>query len=322
MQNIEANQYAQIQLQANSLAPVTEQSFLDKVHFNYQKLLRIKDFHSALPKIFSTEIRSYIDGCLAKGEQVAVLAFTRDDIKCVNQILETQYPNKTCVSLVPEKMNNSTVISSFIKKYWSSISFTPLSNIMFIITRSILHNLKYIVFDDQKAMPAIQKLLDEWHIENKGRVDAWVNQYNKGQLTYNEVLDFVKDDLIKFEIGRNAIKQSLLSARNQQAKKDNAAVGADFVLSTIHSAKGLEFQNVIVLYKNDNQMDEDKKRMYYVALTRAMNSEYILAYDIMSSPQIQADYITVLEGLHSTHPAANSPIDMMNAQKARKKIRI
>ena len=41
LRNIEANQYANIQLQANSLAQVTEQSFLDKVHFNYHQLNKI-----------------------------------------------------------------------------------------------------------------------------------------------------------------------------------------------------------------------------------------------------------------------------------------
>ena len=56
-------------------------------------------------------------------------------------------------------------------------------------------------------------------------------------------------------------------------------------------------------------MAEDKKRMYYVAFTRAMKSEYILAYDTVASPQVQADYITVLEGLHKTAPAANSPLN-------------
>ena len=56
-------------------------------------------------------------------------------------------------------------------------------------------------------------------------------------------------------------------------------------------------------------MDEEKKRMYYVALTRAMKSEYILAYDTMVSPQIQADYLTVLEELHKQSPAPNSPFN-------------
>ena len=144
-----------------------------------------------------------------------------------------------------------------------------------------------------------------------------VTQFQNGQLTEKEMLDLIKDNLLKFEISTNAIKQSLLSSKNQQAKKDNAAADADFVISTIHSAKGLEFQNVIVLYRNENQMEEDKKRMYYVAFTRAMSTEYILAYDTMTSPQIQADYVTVLEHLHAIAPSPNSIIDQLAAKRKR-----
>lgn len=317
LQNIEANQYAQIQLQANSLAQVTEQSFLDHVWFNYHQLNKLNDFHQELPGIFSLEVRPYIEQCLARKEQVAILAFTRRDIAVIKQILEGQYPNTTCVSLVPEKMYNTTVMSTFIKKYWNDIKFAPYNNIINIIRQEIMARLPFLVYADQKAAPRIREMLNNWATQQGPTIQTWIGQCMKGQITEKEMLDYIKDNMIKFEISQNAIKQSLLSARNQQAKKDNAAANADFVLSTIHSAKGLEFQNVIVLYRNENQMDEDKKRMYYVALTRAMQSEYILAYDIMSSPQIQADYVTVLQHLHSIAPAVNSPIDMLAAKRKR-----
>jgi DNA helicase-2/ATP-dependent DNA helicase PcrA len=319
LQNIEANQYAQIQLQANSLAQVTEQSFLDHVWFNYHQLNKVVDFHQELPGIFSLEIRPYIEKCLSNNEQVAILAFTRRDVAVIKQILEAQYPTSSCVSLVPEKMYNTTVMSSFIKKYWNDIKFAPYGNIVNIIHREIMARLPYLIYNDKKAAPRISKMLAEWASSNGATIQTWVNQVANGQMTEHDMLDLVKDNMIKFEISQNAIKQSLLSAANQQAKKDNAAADADFVISTIHSAKGLEFQNVIVLYRNENQMEEDKKRMYYVALTRAMQSEYILAYDVMVSPQIQADYVTVLEHLHAIAPAANSPIDMLAAKRARNK---
>ena len=210
-------------------------------------------------------------------------------------------------------------MSSFIKKYWNDIKFAPYGNIVNIIHREIMARLPYLIYNDKKAAPRISKMLAEWASSNGATIQTWVNQVANGQMTEHDMLDLVKDNMIKFEISQNAIKQSLLSAANQQAKKDNAAADADFVISTIHSAKGLEFQNVIVLYRNENQMEEDKKRMYYVALTRAMQSEYILAYDVMVSPQIQADYVTVLEHLHAIAPAANSPIDMLAAKRARNK---
>lgn len=309
LKNIEANQYANIQLQANSLAPVTEQSFLDKVNFNYHQLAKITQFAETLPGILAREIRPYINQCLAKGEQVAFLTFTRRDVANIQNILAAQFPNHTAVSLVPEKMYNSTIISTFIKKYWHEIKFVPTANIAATITQEIMAKLQFLVYDPQAAATKIAKILQNWRYEQGQTIKMWEQQVANGQLTANAFADLLRENMLQHEIKSNAMKQALLSNRNQQAKQDDAIKNANFLLSTIHSAKGLEFDNVVVFYRNENTLAEDKKRMYYVAFTRAMKSEYILAYDTTGSPQIQADYITVLEGLHAKAPAANSPLN-------------
>lgn len=323
LENIEANRYAQIKLRANSLAKVTEQSFLDAVQFNYHLCQHsMKRFHDELGPIFSLEIRPYIENCLKRGEKVAVIAYTRKDIACIKQILEQQYPSKSVVSLIPEKMYNSTIMSTFIKKYWDELKFSPISNMMYIIHHTIMDKLQYMCYNTNvdKIRPMVKKMLDGWLAQESPTINAWINQTVAGQMKQQELLNLVKDNMIKYEIQQNTIKQSLLSTRNQEMKNNGAADKADFVLSTIHSAKGLEFDNVIVLYKNKNNMPEDEKRMYYVALTRAMKSEYILAYDTMKSPQIQADYVSVLRQLHSIAPAKNSPIDLLDKKKNKIKI--
>ena len=311
--NIEANQYANIQLKANSRAQITEQSFLEKVHFDYCRLNKITDFHDALPSIFARDVRPYIQNCLSKGEQVAILAFTRRDIAHIQSILTNQFPNLNpdtdIVSLVPDKMFNVTVMSKFICKYWNQIQFAPAANIMQVISHEIMQKLPYLTYNDAKAAPRIQDMLTKWRTKEGAHVNAWFHQFTNGQITQDEFLNYIKENMLQFEISTNAIKQSLLSAKNQKSKQSANVSNAKFLLSTIHSAKGLEFDNVIVLYRNESQMDEDKKRMYYVAFTRAMKSEFILAYDTMVSPQIQMDYLTVLEELHATSPAPNSPLN-------------
>lgn len=313
LQNIEANQYANIQLKANSRAQITEQSFLEKVHFDYCRLNKISDFHDALPSIFARDIRPYIQKCLANGEQVAVLAFTRRDIAAIKTILTNQFPNinpdTDIVSLVPDKMFNMTIMSKFICKYWNQIQFAPTNNIMSVINHEIMQKLQYLTYNHQKAAPIVQDLLTKWKTKEGHTINIWYNQFTNGQITQDQFLTYVKENMLQFEISTNAIKQSLLSAKNQKSKQSANISNAKFLLSTIHSAKGLEFDNVIVLYRNENNMDEDKKRMYYVAFTRAMKSEFILAYDTMISPQIQMDYLTVLEKLHATSPAPNSPLN-------------
>lgn len=309
LRNIEANQYANIQLQANSLAQVTEQSFLDKVHFNYHQLNKITQFADALPSIFAKEMKSYIDDCLAKGEQVAFLAFTRRDVAKIQGILSNMYPQLTSVSLVPQKMYNSTIISAFIKKYWNDIKFVPKNNIVNTIIQEVMSKLQFLVYDPQSQSQHIMGILLKWRADNQATIDMWLNQVNAGQLTSDAFMHLLRENMLQHEIKSNAMKQALLSNRNQQAKQNAAVKNANFLLSTIHSAKGLEFDNVIVFYRNENSLAEDKKRMYYVAFTRAMKSEYILAYDTTGSPQIQADYMTVLEALHQKAPAANSPLN-------------
>ena len=63
-------------------------------------------------------------------------------------------------------------------------------------------------------------------------------------------------------------------------------------VSTIHGAKGLEFDHVVVLYQDENDLSQEMRRLFYVALTRAMKSEYILAHGKLKNPAIMADYST------------------------------
>ena len=177
------------------------------------------------------------------------------------------------------------------------------------ICSEIMYRLDKLVYDPVAAQPKVAKILSNWKSEQGAIISSWLAQVNNGQLTSDAFMELLKENMLQHEIKSNAMKQALLSNKNQQAKKEAAIKGSNFLLSTIHSAKGLEFDNVVVLYRNENALAEDKKRMYYVAFTRAMKSEYILAYDTVASPQVQADYITVLEGLHQKAPAANSPLN-------------
>lgn len=302
--DIEANQYANIQLQANSLAPVTEQSFCDKVWLHYERLDKVTDFQDAMHSLFATKVHTFIDKKLAAGEQVAFLAYTRNHVYRMQEILKKLYPNRTVVNLVPEKMFNTTVFSEFIKRYWNEVKFIPTKSIMFVIGQEIINRLDSLVYDKNKSINQTQKMIQQWYMDAGATIRAWEAQYTAGIMSQDDFLGNIKQNMLQFEIRRNAVRQSLLSARNAEEKKQNAASSADFVLSTIHSAKGLEFENTVVIYRADNDMSEESKRMYYVAFTRAMKSEYILAFDKVASPKIEGDYNAIVKQLHQK--AANA----------------
>lgn len=312
LQNIEANQYANIQLQANSLAMVTEQSFLDKVNFNYYRMTKTSDFKDMLAHVLSIEGKLYIDECLARGEQVTFLAYKRSDITEIKNNLAILYPTKKIINLIPDKASNVCVMTLFIKKYWNDIKFVPASNpnmtFTSMIYQMVMAKLEFMFSNADRIRPQAQIMLTKWMSSEQPTIDAWVKQMVNGQITHEEFMNLTKKNLIDFEITHNAIRASMLSQRNQAKKANEDINTADFLLSTIHSAKGLEFDNVFVLYRDKSDMPEDEKRMYYVALTRAMKTEYVLAYNTIASPRIQADYNTVLEKLHAIAPAYNSPI--------------
>lgn len=300
LSDIEANQYANIQLQANSLSPVTEQSFTDKVHLKYTRINRVRDVkEDVLINTMATDGHDFIQDCLKRGEQVAVLAYTRQHVMEMQEIIEKKYPGKEIVNLIPEKVYNSTVFSSYIKCYWPEVKFIPNHSILVTVAQEIDNRLDRLIPYSSltKARPAIRDMIFKWQNENRAIINAWTAQVDNGTLSQAQFLENVRDNMLDFEMRQNAVRQSLISEKNMEAKKENQAKDADFVFSTIHSAKGLEFDNVIVIYHASNDMSEEDKRMYYVAFTRAMNSELVIAYDTAANPKIQGDYDAIVKSL-------------------------
>lgn len=298
LDRIEANQYANLQLKANSLNPVTAQSFSEKVTLNYKSLSRIGDMDDILPGVIRVELKDYIEDKLNKGEKIAFLAQTRRHVKIVQDALEKLYPQSSTISLVPEKSYNMTAFSTFISKYWNEIEQYQTVNITDTIVQIILQRLDHLVYNAQKAAPNIAKHLYDWKNENQGHIAQNQRAYSNGIITKDEFFNALKESMLNYEITNNAIKQSLVSARNEENKTNDKIDKANFIVSTIHSAKGLEFENVVVVHKDHDETDEESKRMYYVAFTRAMYSEYILSFGTNKTSKLSNDYQIVLDRLN------------------------
>ena len=82
---------------------------------------------------------------------------------------------------------------------------------------------------------------------------------------------------------------------------------ADLIVSTVHGVKGLEFDNVVVVYKDQSDMTEEKKRLYYVAFTRAKNSLFVLSHGTTLSARIVSDYNLIVDSL--TNPTSGNDGD-------------
>lgn len=301
LKNIEANQFAQIQLQANNLHPVTPQSFTEKVKLVKREFARMTEVTGALPDILmSKEVRSYIDECLKKNETVAFLSHTRRNVYTAEDTLRTMYPNAVIHNLTPKLNIDNTMFTKFITNYWDEIKLVNPQNAAFTIHREMIKHCAQL----EKGDPAkVQKIITErslkWYTTTAPKLGSWLSQNAAGKMTNDEFFDTVRESLISFEIAENSVRRSILGQQNDKAKKARMEEHPDIVVSTIHSVKGLEFDHVIVLYQDTMQMDEADKRMFYVAFTRAMKSEMIIAYAKTSKNKmvIEWDYESIIDRL-------------------------
>jgi len=318
LDKIEANQYANIQLKANSLRPITAQSFQDsvKLHYELVKDLQANTIQNMLVHSIAIDTAKFIQEKIDNKEQVCILAHTRNTLYTLKKALEHKYPQLKIVDIIPDNQKDGTLFSKFIARYWDTIQYTPPTNIVKTIRTELFSKLQWLVSRSAK-LQNVQKLaasvMDDFEKEYGPTILNWQNQVTMSVMTQQELLDEVKKAMIAFEIKSNSIRQAVISARNAKDKNSDDVENADIILSTIHSAKGLEWDNVIVYYKSepDAQFEESDKRMYYVAFTRARKSEMIFAYGRMVKPKLQGDYAKIVLDLtnaaKTNNPANGQP---------------
>lgn len=304
LDDIDANQYANIQLQAFSLTAVTKQSFETAVTLDYNKLYRKREFSEMIQQKFqSTKVCNWIDEKLAKNEQICILAYKRRDVNLCQTILEKLYPNCVHTNIIPNKNTSLAYFSNYVVHNKNAMKSLPLTDanaicaeIKLQITVEQTHALNIsnnnITSKQSFVLNNVKTMLDEWEASNRNVIQDMLSLFKANKITHDELITAIEKTLIDFEIKKNALRQSIISQKNA-CRKENTD-NANFVYSTIHSAKGLEFDNTIVLYNNENNMSEENKRMYYVALTRAKKSEYIMSFDTVEHPLIQTRYDSLM----------------------------
>lgn len=309
---LETNQFANIVLQANSLAVPTADSFQEKVKLDYREMARIGSFltQDLAPILANTVIPDYVQGCLDRGEQVAFLAHSRREVALIQDVLEKTYPNKQVACLVSERVYATDIFSKYIKFFWNDVLQVQPANAAFVVSQGIKDNMGKLTKNAGNANveKAILRTISEWWLENSATINGWVALCNQAVLPPKAFFDRLRDNLLSFEITRNQHKLNVNKHKNQERKRKNLESKAELVVSTIHGAKGLEFDNVVVVYKEDTKMSQDAKRMFYVAFTRAMKSQYVLSYGTVKNPPIQSSYEQILNALTER--------DEQNAQRA------
>ena len=304
LSEIEANQLAQIRLRANSLTPVTANSFQEKVRVVHEHYTADRKFLTDLPMLLSKHVNSYIQECLGRGEQVAFLAFTRREAFAIQKRLEELFPGCSVISMISDRRRASTFFSSFIEHHWSDIEAVDPANASFVFTKELVSRGPGA---NPNAQAALAKMASEWWTASALTIQGWVYEYQAGIITKEVFFDRLKKCILDHEIRHNSIRDALMHRNNEERKIRNLETKADLIVSTVHGVKGLEFDNVVVVYKDQSDMTEEKKRLYYVAFTRAKNSLFVLSHGTTLSARIVSDYNLIVDSL--TNPASGNDDD-------------
>lgn len=304
LSEIEANQFAQIRLRANSLTPVTANSFQEKVRVVHEHYTADRKFLTDLPMLLSKHVNSYIQECLNRGEQVAFLAFTRREAFAIQKRLEELFPGRSVISIISDRRRASTFFSSFIEHHWSDIEAVDPANASFVFTKELVSRGPGA---NPNAQAALAKMASEWWTASALTIQGWVYEYQAGIITKEVFFDRLKKCILDHEIRHNSIRDALMHRNNEERKIRNLETKADLIVSTVHGVKGLEFDNVVVVYKDQSDMTEEKKRLYYVAFTRAKNSLFVLSHGTTLSARIVSDYNLIVDSL--TNPASGNDGD-------------
>lgn len=299
--DIEANQYANVSLKANNLAKTTLDSFEEKIKVNHQRFGGLREFPDNIEAITKHTLKPYINEKLEKGEQVAILSFTRYDVKMYEEVLKELYTDKKIVNICPKRSRDSTIISNYIKTFKKDLNFLDKKKYAKAILNAICAKIPDIMpRANDKSKKIAASFVYKWYKNNTQVIQRFANQYIRKEITLEELNIKTTQNLLSFEIRNNVIRQSLIAQKNNEEKKSEDIKNADIIISTIHSAKGLEFDNVVVNYKEPSgNLSEPDKRMYYVALTRAMKSEFILSYGTGVSSLVSENYELLRKQLES-----------------------
>lgn len=207
----------------------------------------------------------------------AILARTNSDVNAIKHELDalniayTSKPSSTYiqdmiqsylsdsyfVSYLASKLNQEDYVSYLkyklvyknvrIKDFIEIFNYYPFENYL-----SVVDSIQYVLFRKKSNMSKLISLLNLFRIEEK--------------------------DLSKFNI---STEQTMLSSIIEYS--NNCNYSSDLYVGTIHSVKGLEFDNVLVAGVNGKSFklnNEDNVNCFYVACTRAKENLYVMEGDI------------------------------------------
>lgn len=300
LSNIEANQFAKIQLTSNDLTPVTKKSFQEKIKLVPHYIDRLSDVDELLEAwLMQPVVQEYVAEKLLNNERVAFLSHKGNHVKIMEETLKRVYPQYTVVNLRNDRPYTLSLFSEFLKEEADTVNTLPIDQFHGAFYHAFSKYISQSQSKQGQASTLTQKyadiMLTKWTTECQQDCANVALAYKNKQLTTDQARKELTSLVLQCEIRHNAMLQSIATQRSEERKNSDDAQNAPLVVSTIHSAKGLEFDNVVLLVMDDKLPVQEQMRMYYVGMTRAQKSELVMAVSKTKRTTLETIYDTLLE---------------------------
>lgn len=270
--DIKANQYSKINLNSHfkdDLKIPYKDLYEKEVKLSYFEEQSLKQFRKNLTKYLnSLDLKNKVKNLIKDGKQVAILTETKYTLDLIYNYLDNINKENKILNLSPNRDYMTDLFTTLCINFTFDNNIDSMSQIKnriidintFTTYGTILNNKR--LFNEFMQNMAVE--LMKFDISYKG----------------NENYDTkLKSKLISYEIERN---KKIMNLKNNIKTED-----MNIIYSTIHSAKGLEFDHVFLFFNVKNSLPEEDKRKLYVGLTRAKQSEHIICFDNVKNPNIK-----------------------------------
>lgn len=220
---------------------------------------------SIADKSLAPSATSYITDKLSNHEQILVLSRSKSDITELESVIKKHYPNASICDLTTIQAphtNYGTILSKYsrdlLAEFPDKITVRNLADRLY-------HALNYLIttktsYRQKEAYTADLHDLPDFVAKHANVLGDLDTEWN--------TIDLIKQII---QIESDTIQAHMEMIRNA----DNInAESADIVLSTVHSAIDLRYDNVIVVLRCSDREGEDA--LYHTALSRANKTEYIV----------------------------------------------
>lgn len=326
LQVIEANDLAQIQLSSSSFNLPTVDSFKEsiKIKNNIMLSARQSDYNESIADFVekSDDFINWVLPKLQNKEQVAILGWTRAEVIAASEALQRlMIKNNLDIPITNIMSDNErplTIISDIVARAHTHIlNISPSSSAYTsLITKEMKDQVamkynktssKQLAFFESVIVSAITQVTND---------QAWkimLTETRSGKQSRQALVGHLTRELLRIETRKNAMDQ-YLNKNNEIPNYDECPI----IVSTIHGAKGLEFDHTIVLFnqKKKNSTSQESLRMFFVALSRAKKSEYIINSTVVGTPTSATSLLSNMfeDPMHTAY--LRSIIDIEDAQSA------